>query len=79
MDDEVLIDKMRQKKFANRATFSDLFDNNEVVLAVNYPPLNPNDPYDRSSADMALASTLAFWTGQHCSGISGLTIRTISL
>lgn len=69
-DDNALIQKMLQSgsgksMFGNKASFSDLWDNNEVKLSLAYPPLNTVDPYDRSSADAALAQHLAFWTGKN--------------
>ena len=70
-DDESLIAKMLNLKpsaaqiFGNRASIKELFENTESALTVNYPPFNTNDPYDRSSADAALASHLAFWTGKN--------------
>lgn len=50
---------------ANKASFRDLWENNEVVLGQVYPSLNGHDPYDRSSADAALLAHLAFWTGNN--------------
>ncbi len=48
-----------------KATFEELWTANESVLAECFPSQNPKDPYDRSSADAALASHLAFWTGKN--------------
>lgn len=48
--------------FGGKATFADLWERNVAVLA----PLWPSDTgaeFDGSSADAALASHLAFWTG----------------
>jgi hypothetical protein len=69
-DDAVLLDKMLKSggakaAFGGKATFRDLWENNETVLAQNYPSLNDRDPYDRSSADAALINHLAFWTGKN--------------
>lgn len=69
-DDAVLLDKMLKSggakaAFGGKATFRDLWENNETVLAQNYPSLNEKDPYDRSSADAALINHLAFWTGKN--------------
>lgn len=52
-------------KFGNgKASFADLWHADAAVLARAYPPdANSGDPYDRSSADAALAQMLAFWTG----------------
>lgn len=68
-DDDILIAKMLGSKsagnvFGKRASVADLWNNNETALALAYPSLNDRDPYDRSSADAALASHLAWWTGK---------------
>lgn len=48
----------------DRASFSDLWNNNVEVLARAYRAnANSDEPYDRSTADSALASHLAFWVG----------------
>jgi primase-polymerase (primpol)-like protein len=70
IDDNVLLDKMLKSggakaAFGGKATFRDLWEANETVLAQNYPSLNDKDPYDRSSADAALINHLAFWTGKN--------------
>ncbi len=69
-DDQQLLNKAlssssAKSRFTGSATFSDLWNNNTPVLAKSYPSLNQVDPYDRSSADMALAQMLAFWTGKN--------------
>ena len=69
-DDDTLINKMvnsggASSVFGNKATFADLWNNNIPALTIAYPSLNDVDPYDRSSADMALAHHLAFWTGKN--------------
>ncbi len=70
-DDEELIQKMLSSTgsaasiFSSKASFKDLWTNNAVALSQAYPSQNDNDPYDRSSADMALAQHLAFWTGKN--------------
>jgi len=48
--------------FGSRASFRDLWENNEEALSRAYPSQN-GDTYDRSSADGALASHLAYFTG----------------
>ena len=68
--DDELIQRMLKSKsaksiFGNAASFSDLWTNNEQALALAYSAVNEVDPYDRSSADMALAMHLAFWTGKN--------------
>lgn len=51
--------------FGGRATFADLWNANADVLARNYPhPDRTRGGYDHSSADAALLSHLAFWTGR---------------
>lgn len=45
--------------------FRDLWEGNTAALTLYYPP-QQNGPYDRSSADMALAKQLLFWTGLDC-------------
>lgn len=47
------------------ASFSDLWERNTDVLASAYPSQTGND-FDESSADLALAQHLAFWTGKDC-------------
>jgi len=79
-DDEVLIAKlMQQKKFGGRASVADLMAGNEQILGVNYPSLNERDPYDRSSADAALANHLAFWTGKNHTRIWTIMCRSALL
>ena len=46
-------------------SFVHLFDNDEDALGVRYPS-QTGDSYDRSSADLALANKLAFYTGNNC-------------
>lgn len=50
--------------FGGAASFADLWEARADVLANVFPANNVNDPYDRSSADAALAQHLAFWTGR---------------
>ncbi len=49
--------------FGSKATIGALWDADESVLANAYPSPT-GDVYDRSSADAALLSHLAFWTGK---------------
>lgn len=68
IDDEELIRRMRNAKsvsgiFGNRATFDQLWTADKAALKLAYP--DPARDYDASSADMALAQHLAFWTGKH--------------
>ncbi len=68
-DDEELLRRAMQSKsqaaaFGGKASFADLFTADAAVLARAYPPdSSSTDPYDRSSADAALAAHLCFWTG----------------
>lgn len=48
--------------FGGGASFMDLWECNEAVLARAYPS-NSGDAWDHSAADAALAQHLAFWTG----------------
>lgn len=68
-DDADLLRRALQSKsaagvFGNRATFADLWHADATALGRAYPPdASSSEPYDRSSADAALAQHLAFWTG----------------
>jgi len=79
-DDELIARMLKSKSagsvFGNKASFSDLWTNNEQVLATAYPSLNAVDPYDQSSADMALAQNLAFWTGKNHARIHRLMLMS---
>lgn len=56
--------------FGNKASFADLWENNTERLARAFP--DPDRLYDASSADAALISHLAFWTGRHGARIERL-------
>lgn len=59
--------------FGQRATFADLWTADAAALGRAYPPdASSAEPYDRSSADAALAQHLAFWTGRHVARIERL-------
>ena len=69
-DDDLLIAKMlssgsaEQKFSQTKASFADLFNANETVLAAAYPEVGDKGrAYGASEADAALAQHLAFWTG----------------
>jgi hypothetical protein len=67
-DDDDLIRRALQSKsagsiFGGKASFADLWTGDVGALARAYPTTG-DDPYDRSSADAALAQHLAFWTGK---------------
>ncbi|MEG1040563.1 MAG: DUF5906 domain-containing protein [Pseudomonas sp.] len=64
--------------FTGGASFADLWNCNEDVLAEAFPPTNDRDPFNRSSADMALCVRLAWWTGKDCERIATL-LRESSL
>ncbi len=69
-DDEGLLKRALASKgakavFGRGATFRDLWEANEAVLTKAYPPTGEGT-YDGSTADMALAQHLAFWTGKNC-------------
>jgi len=63
--------KSAKSVFGVAASFADLFDADEAVLAKVYPA-NDTDIYNRSSADAGLAQHLAFWTGNDCERIRRL-------
>ena len=71
LDDAELIRRMLKSSSGlttlrtDRASFHDLWDANEEILAMAYPA-NDKDVYNRSSADAALAQHLVFWTGANC-------------
>ncbi len=61
--------------FGNKATFKDLWEANETVLSNAYPS-KTGQPYDASSADMALAAHLSFWTGRNCERMKRLMLAS---
>lgn len=68
-DDAALIARAQRavsagSAFGSRATFADLWVGNVEALARVWPSQSGDD-YDRSSADAALASHLAYWTGNN--------------
>lgn len=56
-------------------SFIDLFEARTEALAAKWPSTT-GDAYDRSSADMALANMLAFWTGKNCARMERLMRRS---
>lgn len=56
-------------------TFRDLWEANADVLGKRWPS-DTGGPYDGSSADAALATHLAFWTGKNCERIRELMYRS---
>lgn len=77
-DDDLLRRAMASKSaasaFGARASFADLWNNNEAALMHAYPA--EGRMYDASSADAALAQHLAFWTGKDCERIRRLMERS---
>lgn len=68
-DDEALIATALRSSSAAAAfgagvTFSDLWTANADALGARYPAYDGNGGFDHSSADMALMTSLAFWTGK---------------
>lgn len=61
--------------FAADITFSDLWTGNVDALARKWPSTT-GKAYDMSSADMALANQLAFWTGKNCERMQTLMERS---
>lgn len=50
--------------FEGGITFADLWEANVSALKLQWPAYDGADDFDHSSADMALMSHLAFWTGK---------------
>lgn len=68
-DDDKLITIMLRStsnaaRFGGAATVSDLWNANAEVLSRIYPAFDGGNGFDRSAADAALMSHLAFWTGK---------------
>lgn len=63
--------------FSGGASFADLWEANAAALARAYPAdASSSEPFDRSSADAALASHLSFWTGRDLARIERLMRRS---
>jgi hypothetical protein len=82
-DDDDLIRRAMQSRSAasvfggGKAAFADLWTADAAALAKAYPPdSNSSEPYDRSSADAALAAHLSFWTGCDVARIERLMRRS---
>lgn len=79
-DDDELIALMLASRgsgaaiLGGKATIRDLFTGDAATLARYFP--SDSQDYDRSSADLALASHLAFWTGKDCDRILRLINRS---
>ena len=64
--------------FGGRASFADLWNARPDVLARTFPPQSAHQTWDNSAADIALASHLAWLTGNDCERIERL-MRASSL
>ena len=81
MNDSVLLDRMLKSHspaayFGGKASFKDLWEADETVLSKAYPDQYAERAYDGSSADAALASHLAFWTGNNCERMQALMMQS---
>ena len=79
-DDDQLIMKMCSSRssaatFGTKATIKDLWEASDA-LGDYYPPQTAGQKYDASSADAALCSHLAFWTGKDCERMERLFERS---
>lgn len=78
-DDELIERALRSGSgasvFGDKLRFKDLWEADEAKLTAAYPG-NDTDTYNRSSADMALAIHLAWWTGNNCERIQRLMLRS---
>lgn len=67
-DDELITMMLRSTStasaFGEGVTIKDLWDGNVTALAKKYPAYDDRSEFDHSSADAALMSHLAFWTGK---------------
>jgi hypothetical protein len=75
-DDSELINKAVRSHgagvvFGGKAAFIDLWIANPDKLARTFPS-STGDDWDRSSADLAMANHLAFWTGNNCERMARL-------
>lgn len=79
-DDELIQRAMRMGGasvvFGGRASFADLWEARETELTKHYPDASGQRAFDASSADMALASKLAWLTGNDCPRIESLMRRS---
>lgn len=78
-DDELLKRAMRSYSagqiFGGKAAFASLFNADVAVLSRVFPP-QQHGSYDASSADLALANHLAFWTGSHGERMARIMYRS---
>lgn len=80
-DDDVLIAMMLQSastaaRFGEKAFMADLWNAKEAVLSRFYPAYDGGNGFDHSSADAALMSHLAFWTGKDMARMDRLFRRS---
>jgi len=68
-----LMSKSAASAFGGRASFADLWNADVEALSKSFPGA---DSYDASSADAALVSHLAFWTGKHGERIRSLMLKS---
>lgn len=73
-NDERLIAKAKRSQsaasvFGDKATFAELFGADEEKLTEAFPSDDSPQSWDNSSADLALCTHLAFWTGKDCERI----------
>lgn len=79
-DDDELIRRMMESRpsaaasLGNKPTIQDYWHNNVPKLAAGWP--HATDEYDRSQADSAFATLLAFWTGKDCERMERLMRRS---
>lgn len=62
--------------FGHTPEFSDLWHGNESVLRAFYPDTSSLRPFDNSSAELALANRLAWWTGKNPARMERLMTRS---
>ena len=80
--DDKLIEKMLAAKgsprsqFGGNASVTQLWNGDSEALADCYPDPEDKRAYDASSADAALCSHLAFWTGKNCGRMDRLFRRS---
>ena len=82
-DDEALLSRIMAASarsaagaFGGDVTFSDLWTGNADALGRKWPSNKSSEAWDASSADMALANQLAFWTGKNCERMRALMERS---
>lgn len=78
-DDEALLHKAKASRsagsaFGDKASVADLWNADADALARAFP--GANGGHDASSADMALAWHLAYWTGKDCERVRSLMLRS---